>query len=75
MEIDGIQYKLKQCHWHSPSEHAIDGKKFDLELHLVHQTPNGMFSIIGILYQIGEPNYFLSTVSFIPNLQEFNINE
>ncbi|XP_022964924.1 alpha carbonic anhydrase 7-like [Cucurbita moschata] len=62
MEVNGMQYKLKQCHWHSPSEHTIDGKKFDLEAHLVHESSNGMVSVIGILYQIGEPDYFLSTI-------------
>lgn len=73
MEMNGTQYKLKQCHWHSPSEHTIDGKNFDLEAHLVHESSNGMISVIGILYQIGEPDYFLSTVSLIHNLQKFNI--
>ncbi|XP_016902846.2 alpha carbonic anhydrase 7-like [Cucumis melo] len=61
-EMNGTQYKLKQCHWHSPSEHTIDGKNFDLEAHLVHESSNGMVSVIGILYQIGEPDYFLSTI-------------
>lgn len=65
MEMNGTQYKLKQCHWHSPSEHTIDGKNFDLEAHLVHESSNGMVSVIGILYQIGEPDYFLSTVSHL----------
>lgn len=28
----GIQY-----HFHSPSEHTIDGKEFDIEMHIVHK--------------------------------------
>ncbi|GLT69091.1 hypothetical protein SLA2020_412700 [Shorea laevis] len=26
IEINGTQYVLQQCHWHSPSEHTINGK-------------------------------------------------
>jgi carbonic anhydrase len=26
-----------QFHFHNPSEHTIDGKSFDLELHVVHK--------------------------------------
>ncbi|XP_067649509.1 carbonic anhydrase 2-like isoform X2 [Haliotis asinina] len=30
------QYVLHSIHFHSPSEHLVDGKRFDGELHLVH---------------------------------------
>ncbi|KAK7404757.1 hypothetical protein VNO78_05714 [Psophocarpus tetragonolobus] len=58
--IDETQYVLKQFHWHSPSEHTIDGRRFDLELHMVHQTPSGQTAGIGILYKAGRPDPFLS---------------
>lgn len=28
MVIDGKIYSLKQMHWHSPSEHRINGKQY-----------------------------------------------
>jgi carbonic anhydrase len=28
IEINGTEYLLKQCHWHSPSEHTINGKRY-----------------------------------------------
>jgi carbonic anhydrase len=28
IEINGTEYQLKQCHWHSPSEHTINGKRY-----------------------------------------------
>ncbi|XP_038895507.1 alpha carbonic anhydrase 7-like [Benincasa hispida] len=62
IEINGTQYFLKQFHWHSPSEHTINGKKFALEAHSVHQSQNGNIVVIGILYRIGQPDYFLSTI-------------
>ncbi|XP_061362549.1 alpha carbonic anhydrase 7-like [Gastrolobium bilobum] len=60
LQIKGIQYVLKQFHWHSPSEHTIDGRRFDLELHMVHETPSGQTAVIGVLYKIGRPDPFLS---------------
>ncbi|CAK8576206.1 unnamed protein product [Lathyrus sativus] len=60
LQINETQYILKQFHWHSPSEHTINGKRFDLELHLVHQTPSGKIAVIGLLYKIGIPDLFLA---------------
>ncbi|XP_047331104.1 alpha carbonic anhydrase 7-like, partial [Impatiens glandulifera] len=63
MEINGIDYELKQCHWHSPSEHSVNGKKFDLEAHLVHESKSGMVAVIGIMYKLGRPDNFLSQIN------------
>ncbi|KAL2487141.1 Alpha carbonic anhydrase 1 [Abeliophyllum distichum] len=50
--VDGKKYSLKQMHWHSPSEHRIDGLQFDAELHLVHVADDHNISVVGILLQI-----------------------
>ncbi|KAJ1701540.1 hypothetical protein LUZ63_001319 [Rhynchospora breviuscula] len=52
---------LTQMHWHMPSEHTINGKRYPLELHLIHQTPDGSkLSASGQLYDIGKPDEFLT---------------
>ncbi|CAJ2654467.1 unnamed protein product [Trifolium pratense] len=64
LQINGTRYILKQLHWHSPSEHTINGKRFDLELHLVHQTPSGKTAVIGVLYKTGLiPDPFLALLT------------
>ena len=30
-------YDVQQIHFHSPSEHAFNGKHYDLEMHIVHK--------------------------------------
>ncbi|KAG6708100.1 hypothetical protein I3842_06G062900 [Carya illinoinensis] len=62
IEINGTQYVLQQSHWHSPSEHAINGRKFALELHMVHESSDGKFAVVGIMYTIGSPDSFLSSI-------------
>ncbi|MGX7013458.1 carbonic anhydrase family protein [Vagococcus silagei] len=52
--INGRRFKLKQFHFHAHSEHTIDGTKFPLELHLVHQAQNGHYAVLAIFIQIGK---------------------
>ncbi|XP_058068210.1 alpha carbonic anhydrase 7-like [Magnolia sinica] len=58
--VDGIEYFLIQCHWHSPSEHTINGRRYSLELHMVHENLEKKRAVVAILYKIGRPDKFLS---------------
>ncbi|KAH9625187.1 hypothetical protein KSS87_001872 [Heliosperma pusillum] len=60
IKINGTNYILMQSHWHSPSEHTIMGQRFDLELHMVHQSNDNKTAVIGLLYKFGKPDPFLS---------------
>ncbi|KAI3966618.1 hypothetical protein MKW92_028797 [Papaver armeniacum] len=61
--IDGKKHNLLQTHWHSPSEHTIDGIRYDVELHLVHKSDdNTTLSVISILYRLGKPDPFVSQI-------------
>jgi carbonic anhydrase len=42
-------YKLVQFHFHAPSEHTINGVRYDAELHLVHTNVIGETAVIGVL--------------------------
>ncbi|KAL7138429.1 hypothetical protein ABFS83_10G163200 [Erythranthe nasuta] len=65
--IDGTEYKLEKCHWHIPSEHTINGVRFDMELHAVHMSSEGELAVVGILYELGPPDSFLARI--LPYLQ------
>ncbi|KAM0065653.1 putative carbonic anhydrase [Helianthus debilis subsp. tardiflorus] len=61
--INDTEYALKQAHWHSPSEHTINGKRFGMELHMVHQSIDNKTAVIAVLYNIGGPSNFLSLLA------------
>jgi carbonic anhydrase len=54
--VGGKQYELKQFHFHRPSEEKIDGKSFDMTVHLVHADSEGKLAVVAILLQQGEDN-------------------
>jgi carbonic anhydrase len=47
------RYDLRQFHFHSPSEHAINGQLWAGELHLVHQNESGQLAVVAVLLQSG----------------------
>ncbi len=54
IEIDGTGYELLQFHFHAPAEHTMDGKSFDMEMHLVHKSKDGTLAVIGVLIERGD---------------------
>ncbi|KAK4834449.1 hypothetical protein QYF36_022992 [Acer negundo] len=53
LEINGKNYNFEEMHWHSPSEHLIDGQRFAAELHLVHRAKDRSGALNAILYEFG----------------------
>ncbi|NGZ77060.1 carbonic anhydrase [Saccharibacillus alkalitolerans] len=54
--LDGQKYTLLQFHFHHPSEHQIDGKNAEMELHFVHQNDKGEKAVVGVLINPGKAN-------------------
>lgn len=67
IELDGVRYDLLQFHFHAPSEHAINGKLAEAEMHLVHKSADGTLAVVGILINAGADNpAFKSTWDNLP---------
>ncbi|XP_078440868.1 alpha carbonic anhydrase 1, chloroplastic-like, partial [Wolffia australiana] len=56
--VDGKNYKLQQLHWHSPSEHTIDGVRYPVLLHLVHVSEDGNISVVAVFYKYSHTDPF-----------------
>jgi len=53
MVVNGEKYWLRQMHLHTGSEHTVDGKQYDMEMHKVHTTEDGKhYAVIGILFEV-----------------------
>lgn len=77
-DVDGnnLQFTALQFHFHSPSEHTINGVHYDLETHIVHKltdnsTGGRYLAVLGLLFQVEDtlttPNPFLEAYSAIPD--------
>jgi carbonic anhydrase len=60
LTLDGKRFDLLQFHFHTPSEHTVDGKAFPMELHLVHQAADKNLAVIGVMLAEGGPNTTLA---------------
>jgi carbonic anhydrase len=57
--LDGVNYELKQFHYHTPSEHTYDGRPFMVEWHFVHQDTAGNTAAVAVMANVGSahPGY------------------
>jgi carbonic anhydrase len=70
---DGITYEFKQIHFHTPSEHMIDGITYPMEAHIVNMKENEGgtpdYLVISLLFKMGAENNFIKKfIDEIPNL-------
>jgi carbonic anhydrase len=53
IEVAGKRYELVEFHFHRPSEERIDGKPFDMVVHLVHKSVDGRVAMVAVLLDKG----------------------
>ena len=56
LTLGGVAYQLTQYHFHSPSEHTVDGKRFPMEMHLVHRSADDRLAVVGVFIAEGAHN-------------------
>jgi carbonic anhydrase len=56
LTLGGVAYQLTQYHFHSPSEHTVDGKRFPMEMHLVHKSADDRLAVVGVFIAEGAHN-------------------
>jgi carbonic anhydrase len=50
------RFDLKQFHFHTPSEHALNGRRLAMEAHFVHAQASGRLAVIGVFLVPGRAN-------------------
>lgn len=56
LTVGETSYAFKQMHFHDPSEHTVQGTRFDVEFHFVHQSDDGVLAVVGLLAKSGTSN-------------------
>jgi carbonic anhydrase len=51
LQIGREFYELVQYHFHAPSEHAVNGRRADVEAHFVHTNAQGATAVVGVFYR------------------------
>jgi carbonic anhydrase len=60
--VDGIEFELKQFHFHAPSENRVTGKSYPLEAHLVHADKDGNLAVVAVFFAEGASNRTIGAV-------------
>ena len=73
-KVNGKVYVCKQFHFHTPSEHLIDGITFPMEMHIVNTLSDSVnvnktsYLVLTVLFKIGAENKFIKEfLNKIPN--------
>ena len=59
ISVGGKKYALKQFHFHRPSEEKINGRAFDMTVHLVHEDERGNLAVVAVLLRKGQDSPLL----------------
>lgn len=60
--VNGESFELIQFHFHKPSEEKINGKAYDMVVHLVHQSKEGKLAVVGVLMEAGKEQALIRTL-------------
>jgi len=60
--FDGLEYKLVQFHFHTPSEEKIDSMAQHMVAHFVHRAGDSKLAVVGVLFKLGKENAALKLV-------------
>jgi carbonic anhydrase len=62
IDVMGRHFELVQFHFHRPSEERVDGKRFDMVVHLVHKDLEGRLAVVAVLLERGSAQSVIQNV-------------
>ena len=55
-------YELQQFHFHRPSEERINGRGFEMVVHLVHKDAEGKLAVVAVMLERGKARNTIQTI-------------
>lgn len=79
IESDGKKYEIIQIHFHTPSEHHIDGIEYPMEMHIVSaemdKKEDKKLLVLGAFFKMGNQNEFIEDfIQLIPEKEHTKKN-
>ena len=62
IDVGGRRYDLVQFHFHRPSEERINGRQFDMVVHLVHKDIDNRLAVVAVLLDRGSAHPLVQNV-------------
>lgn len=56
IQVMGKRYELQHIEFHRPSEERVEGRAFDMGMHLVHRDLDGRLAVVAVLLTEGSAN-------------------
>ncbi|HIE5389102.1 TPA: carbonic anhydrase [Enterobacter cancerogenus] len=73
--LDKQSWTLQQFHFHAPSENTVHGKKYAMEMHLVHKNDKGELVVVAVMFDKGAANAELEKLwRVMPEQAEKNVS-
>ncbi len=74
LQIGAERYELRQFHFHTPSEHALNGARSAMEVHFLHAHPSGRFAAVGAFLTSGGINAAFTQIMSVAPVREGSAN-
>jgi carbonic anhydrase len=62
LTVQNRSFELMQFHFHRPSEERINGRGFEMVVHLVHKDVEGKLAVVAVLLERGKAHNTIQTV-------------
>ncbi len=67
LSLLGKNYELERIVFHRPAEERINGRSFDVGVHLEHQAFDGERLVVAVLLELGQPHPLIQTLwNYLP---------
>jgi len=74
LTVGNRMYELMQFHFHRPSEERINGKGYEMVLHMVHKDAEGHLAVLALLLERGRPQPVIQTVWNNLPLEKYDVS-
>ena len=60
--FDGLEYRLVNVHFHTPSEEKINSMKFHMSAHFFHRAGDLKLAVVAVMFKLGKENAALKAM-------------